>query len=64
MGTEPIPGWWEDARLAFAEGARVGHESGVLEALEVAAELYGPWKFDAAAVWRGLERKKERQHRG
>lgn len=60
MDAEPIPGWWEDPRLAWADGARTGYAAGVLEALEVAAELWGPWRFDADAVWRGLERRAER----
>lgn len=65
---EPIPGWWGDPRLAFAEGCRVGYNAGLAEALEVARELYGPWRFDADEVWRGLERRRqrdaERQGRG
>jgi hypothetical protein len=52
--TEPIPDWWTSPELAFAEGSRVGYEAGLAEALEVAAALYGPWKFDADAVVRGL----------
>lgn len=64
---EPIPGWYTRPRLAFAEGARVGYAAGVADALEVARELWGPWKFDADAVWRGLEqraaRDRERQER-
>lgn len=51
---EPIPDWWETPALAFAEGARVGYAAGLAEALEVAAALYGPWRFDADAVVRGL----------
>lgn len=54
----PVPDWWTDPRLAFAEGGRVGYAAGLLEALEVAADLYGPWKFNAAEVWRGLERRR------
>jgi len=57
--------------LAFAEGARVGRLEGFREALEVAQLLYGPWRFDAADVWRGIERRRarmletaERQRRG
>lgn len=57
---EPLEGWWLDPRLAFAEGARVGRAAGLAEALEVAALLYGPWKFDAADVWRGLEERARR----
>lgn len=49
--------WWEDPRLAFAEGGRAGYANGVRDALEVAAELWGPWRFDADEVWRGLERR-------
>lgn len=47
--------WWESPRLAFAEGAQVGYAAGLAEALEVASLLYGPWRFDAEAVWRGVE---------
>lgn len=54
---EPIPGWWETPALAFAEGARVGYEAGLREALLVAADLYGPWRFDADEVVRGLQRR-------
>lgn len=54
---DPIPGWWESVPLAFAEGARVGYAEGLAEALEVAAALYGPWRFDADEVVRGLQRR-------
>lgn len=53
-------GWWENPRLAFAEGARLGRAAGLAEALEVAGLLYGPWKFDAADVWRGLRERERR----
>lgn len=56
--TDPVPGWWESVPLAFAEGARVafaeGYADGLAEALQIAADLYGPWKFDADAVVREL----------
>lgn len=54
---EPIPDWWESPALAFAEGARVGYAAGLEEALAVAADLYGPWRFDADEVVRGLARR-------
>jgi hypothetical protein len=60
LPSDTIDGWWTDPRLAFAEGARIGFAAGMAEALEVAAQLYGPWKFDAAAVIRGVE---ARHHR-
>lgn len=52
--TEPIDGWWESPALAFAEGARVAFEDGLREGLQIAADLYGPWRFDADAVVREL----------
>ena len=58
--SDPIPDWWTDPRLAFAEGARVGRAAGLLEGVAACQELYGPWKFDAAEVWRGLERRRAR----
>jgi hypothetical protein len=51
---EPIEGWWESVPLAFAEGARVGYAEGLAEALQIASDLYGPWRFDADAVVRAL----------
>lgn len=64
VSSEPVPDWWEHPRLAFAEGARVGRLAGLAEALEVARDLYGPWRFDADEVWRGLERRqRERAER-
>lgn len=61
--SEPIPDWWTSPRLGFAEGSRVGFEAGYAAALEACAELYGPWRFDSAAAWRGLERRRGDQGR-